>query len=473
MAMRREHSFFRNNPTLCLELLFLLVIALSVSCPSFPAFAGTVEPDPLFGNGGIVSMDFSGSGNNDHINSVVVDASGDIIAGGYTKDGTLARFAIARYTSDGILDTSFGIEGKISMDFGGTGDTSEINSMALDKNGNIVAGGFGDSKIAIARYTPAGVLDTSFSSDGKVSVDFGGATSRIFSLAVSDNDDIIAGGYAADNFALVRCKPDGTSDPSFGSGGVVSTDFDGHRARIYSLALDTSGNIMAGGYTTTNDDKERLFAVARYSPAGALDTSFGLNGKVSMDLGTNSYGITSITLDEMGRILIGGSLRGNTGRYRFAVARCTADGAMDGTFGTGGIVSTDLGGDGDSDYITSLAIDEDGRIIAGGYTNNNDFAVTRYTADGKPDMTFGPGGFVSTDFGGTYDHMTSMALVQSGDIIAGGFSTGNFALVKYIEIPQSDMNDKTDSSGCNVTTFSGSALLLFFPLALLLNGKRR
>jgi len=234
---------------------------------------------------------------------------------------------------------------------------------------------------ASASFAQSG-LDSSFDKGGKVTTDFGGAGAAARTIAVQADGKIFVAGVAVFNgvtdFALARYNSDGTLDASLGTGGIVTTalDFPGSFDRVFTLVKQPDGKFVAVGSTVIN-----LFA-------------------------------------------------------NFALARFNANGTLDTTFGTGGIVTT---GFGVSAEATSGAVQADGKIVAAGYANldgADDFALVRYNSNGTIDASFGTSGRVTTDFAGAEDHPTSVAIQPDGNIVvAGGADIGgrfDFALVRYV-----------------------------------------
>ena len=216
------------------------------------------------------------------------------------------------------LDTSFSDDGSLTTDFGGSGD--EAQSLAIDSKGRIVAAG--DSYIGnapnpigvftLARYKPNGSLDKSFGGDGTVTTEIGGF-SFATSVAIDRKGRIVVGGSSTatlpatdSDFAIARYKPDGRLDRGFGDGGKLTVDFGGYEDVLYSLAIDAEGRIVAGGFSAIGDTGARSFALARFTPDGRLDKSFGGDGKVTTQIGSSSYA-NAVAIDAEGRIVAAGS----------------------------------------------------------------------------------------------------------------------------------------------------------------------
>ena len=192
---------------------------------------------------------------------MVLQTNGKIVVAGHAGDD----FALARYNTNGSLDTTFSGDGKQTTDFG---DSDGANAVGLQADGRIVAVGFTgggvNSAFALARYNPNGSLDTSFSGDGKQTTGFGGFA-RANGVAIKSTGRIIVagGGGASGDFAIARYNPTGSLDTSFSGDGKQTTDFGGAGERANAVALQGDGNIVAAGvglgaYAT------RDFALARY-----------------------------------------------------------------------------------------------------------------------------------------------------------------------------------------------------------------
>jgi uncharacterized delta-60 repeat protein len=255
--------------------------------------------DSTFGVGGIATTDYSGgTTNDDKIYSLAVQPDGKIVAGGYTRMGSTVDFAIARYNPNGTLDTSFGNGGKLSTPFSTADDV--IKALLLQPDGKIVAVGYlsvpltADFDFAVARYNSNGTLDTSFGSGGIASTGFNTGRDEFALAAVLQPDGkIVAGGYArtfnnvSTDFALVRYNTNGELDASFGTGGRALADFFGLGDRVYGLALQANGKIVAAGYATvpTSPFSNQDFGIARFNRNGFLDATFGANGKTTTNFG--------------------------------------------------------------------------------------------------------------------------------------------------------------------------------------------
>ena len=231
---------------------------------------------------------------------------------------------------------------------------------------------------------------------GTVTTDFGGLDIA-FALVLQPDGKLVAAGQFEDprtftvRFALVRYLPDGRLDPTFGIGGRVTSDFEGGRAE--ALVLQPDGKLVAAGFLRNGGTQD--FVLVRYLPDGHLDPSFGVGGMVTTDFG-NDDRASSLVLQPDGKLVAAGdSNAGVSGD--FTVVRYLPDGRLDPSFGVGGAVTTDFGG---SDLARALVLQPDGKLVAAGEGGPGaDFVLARYLPDGRLDATFGVGGKVTTDFG--------------------------------------------------------------------------
>ena len=230
-------------------------------------------PDAAFGSGGQVSTDFVGM--EDDAFSVLIQSDGKIVAvGSANSPATYYDFAAVRYLSNGTIDTAFGVAGKVSTDFGDH-NFDRAQSAALQSDGKIVAAGFAISQnglsenFAVARYTANGVLDTTFSRDGITQIDFGNCCQSAYQVLLQSDGKIITVGYpntedSDSDFLLARLNPRGSLDPTFGVGGRVRTSFGDLNGGANGAVLQSDGKIVAVGFQATFSNQWSNFALARY-----------------------------------------------------------------------------------------------------------------------------------------------------------------------------------------------------------------
>ncbi len=435
---------------------FLLAVLF---LPSAPSWAADGDIDTTFGTGGRVTTDFGPY--DDEANAVAIQADGKIVAAG-TTGGTDRDFALARYNTDGTLDTTFGTGGKVTTDFTdirgtittwGRSDSDNANAVAIQSDGKIVAAGTaGVTDFALARYNTDGTLDTTFGTGGRVTT-YSSANTPISSaiasaVAIQSDGKIVVAGYAYNSdqhidanqydFALARYNTNGTLDSTFGSGGIVVTavgpdvDYD----YAYAVAIQTDGKIVAAGATGPRSNyggTTDTFAIVRYNTNGTLDTSFGTGGTVTTTIGTYSdaYAVANQTDGKI--VATGYSYKGDYAD--FALARYNTDGTLDTSFGTDGMVTTAISANSNVDNARSVAIQTDGKIVAAGIDSSYNFALVRYNTDGTLDTTFGTGGMVTTT---NYDKAYAVAIQSDGKIVAAGVGYSSsryyydFVVVRYL-----------------------------------------
>ena len=398
-----------------------LVITIVLTNLQIPAWAADGDLDTSFSGDGIVSTLVGSDGGESF--DAAIQSDGKIVVAGYSWNDSDSRsdFAVARFNSNGTLDTSFGTGGQVITNLG---LSSEIYSIALQSDGKIVAAGYLDSDFAIVRYNSNGSLDTTFSGDGKLSTDLGSYDS-IYSIALQSDGKIVATGVSNDNFAIARYDTNGTLDTTFSGDGKLTTDM-GSSDGIQSIALQSDGKIVAAGYSG-ND-----FAIARYDTNGTLDASFDTDGKVTTNLGSIES-INSIAIQSDGKIVAAGYSGSD-----FAIARYDINGTLDASFDTDGIVTTDIASS--DDGFNSVLLQSDGKIVAAGYTDNAGLsylvAVARYNTDGSLDSTFNGDGIALTAVRSSDDSATAVAIQTDGNIVIAGYSESGpvyeFAVVRYL-----------------------------------------
>ena len=403
-----------------------------------PALAAPGDLDPAFGTGGKVLTPI-GSGNDQGF-SVTVQSDGKVVVSGTSFIGTNSDFALARYTSTGALDPTFGTGGKVTTPIGSA--QAYGFSVALQSDGKIVVAGAAHNgtnfDFALVRYTSAGALDPTFGTGGKVITPIGSSDDNGVSMALQRDGKIVVAGYSYSgtahyDFALVRYTSTGALDTTFGTGGKVITPVGSSDDQGRSVAVQSDGKIVVAGYAF-NGLAYYDFALVRYTSTGALDTTFGSGGKVITSFIGNSgdYG-RSVAVQSDGKIVVAGYTE-NATTTDFALVRYTSAGALDPTFGTSGKVTTPVGSA--RAYGLSVALQINGKIIVAGSANTGsgtDFALVRYTSAGVLDPTFGTGGKVLTPVGSGDDQGHSVALQSDGKIVMAGYvgPSFDFALVRY------------------------------------------
>jgi uncharacterized delta-60 repeat protein len=437
----------------------LLIGVLAAASGWLMAAAGDL--DPTFGSGGAVLTDAPAPYCCESANAVAVQSDGRIIIGGSLFDASNTQaadndFALARYTPDGVIDPTFGVGGIVTTKFA-PNSSDGIRAIAIQSDGRIVAAGnsqlAASEQFALARYLPDGTLDGSFGAGGKVTIGLPSNGVHAYAVAIQPDGRIIVAGAMLDSwfgesdFALARIDSSGSVDPTFGTGGWVTTPFldqadlsDPFRQPYdvaQSLVIQPDGRIVAAGFSNLWPNFYGDMAVVRYTAAGTLDPTFGTagNGKVRLDFYGNHDDVTGVALQPDGRILLAGSARNtNAGpRHEFAAARLDPNGVLDPTFGEAGKVTTrieplDARGN-------AMALETDGRfVIAGSY--GNDFAVVRYRSNGALDTSFSTDGVATFDRGG-YEFAGAVAIQSDGKVVTAGSAlpiTGGGNLATFLVV---------------------------------------
>jgi uncharacterized delta-60 repeat protein len=301
----------------------------------------TVAPSPgldtTFGDGGRVSTAVGGGQGN----AVVIQPSGGIVSAGFRTVGAGTDFALTRHDPNGALDTSFGTNGIATTDVGGVRDQAHDAALTPD-GGIIAAGetdaaGVQKQDFALVRYNPDGTLNTSFGNGGIVTTDISGRADIADAVAVQVDGKILAAGLAVGSsgvgtdFVLARYNPGGSLDTSFGTNGTVTIDFgvlshDGATA----IAIQPDGKIVVTG--VAGED----IALVRYTIDGHLDPTFGNAGTLTTDLGFVDVA-NGVALTPDGHIVVAGYTIGPKANNDFLLVRYTADGNQDRLRSRGGL----------------------------------------------------------------------------------------------------------------------------------------
>ena len=285
-----------------------------------------------------------------------------------------------------------------------------------------------------------GDLDPTFAVGGKTTTDLGGTYDWAYATALQPDGRVVAAGmtnaHGTYDFAVARYTASGSLDPSFGNHGVAITDFGRSDDRAFALAIQPDGRIVVGGVSDRTGSKD--FALARYQPDGTLDGTFGEDGLLVTPVRPLTTDIVhGLALQPDGKILAAGVTYDDTVSLRpqgdFLLVRYTPEGGLDPAFGVGGIVTTNFAGE-SYDEPYAIALQPDGRIVLGGYSNTgggvgrifgaDNLALARYLPNGLLDPEFGDRGTVVVDAGSLFESIRALALDQAGHIVATGRTNG-------------------------------------------------
>lgn len=443
--------------------------------------AKAAEIDLTFGTDGIVTTPIIGASNS-QLADLAVQTDGKIIAVGISLTGA-NQFTLARYNIDGTLDATFDGDGIVTTTT--IGASSIARTVALQTNGKIVVGGDSGGQFALARYNTDGTLDTTFDTDGIVTTTIltsgagldlviqgdgkivlagqstvGGVTTatlarfnpdgtpdttfdtdgivttpagEVRAVALQSDGRIIIAGRSANHFFLARYNENGSLDTTFSTDGIVTTTI-GTASFAMDLAIQPDGKIIAsGGFISGTAN----LALARYNTDGNLDTTFDTDGIVTTTIATSSVANKqAVALQTDGKIIVTGPL---------ALARFNTNGALDSTF-NGGTIATTIGGG----LFHNLALQADGKVIVGGQLNNH-FTLGRF-------QTAAPAVLLRANLSGDQEAtpVTTTALGSATFVISPGGTEVSFT------VATSDLNVSTvTATHIHFAASDGSDPILF------------
>ena len=410
--------------------LAVLIAGLSASSIARAAAPGSL--DPSFGSGGSAK---TGAGT--QLFGTAVQSDGKVVAVGQTGGSTLL---LVRFTSSGALDLSFGNHGRaIVPATGGPFPGSIGRAVAVQADGKIVvvgaSGPRGGGGLLVERFAANGRPDKGFGKGGAVNL-LSGDFADGFAVAVQPDGKILAGGSAnavgssgvQPRVAVVRFKPNGSLDGSFGRGGVDVLDL-GAESVARGLALQSGGKIVLAG-STAPGLQVPLAYVARLTSSGALDRSFAGTGyyRHQYSQAGASSGFNAVAVQGDGKIVAGGAAAAGPLGADAVVARFTASGGRDSSFGSGGAAyqtsavnsppGRSLPG------IKSITIAAKGEIVGAGYALDGPYSnavLWALTPAGRLDSRFGSHGSAVTQFGGDrFNQFSALALAPNGELAAVG-----------------------------------------------------
>ena len=345
-----------------------------------------------------------------------------------------------RFTTSGVVDPDFGPAGVLG---GGVAQAA-----AVDGVNHVFVAGTRGSSFVVTRLTSDGTIDANFGVNGEASRSFP-APAEARAVAIDSGGRILVAGTSDGRFALACFNPLGGLCAFGGIYSKVTTAFS-CPAEGAAIAIASDGHILVGGRVSCWDSlksaKNEMFALARYTTTGQIDTSFGSGGLLTRNVapagGPNVETINAMAIDSSGRIIAAGAYAAQNVAGRFAVLRWLANGAIDSAFGPNGsglvtnFASCSWAGCFEEAWASSLVLQSDGKIVVAGSvrrinTGNLAFDVglVRLLPDGARDSGgFGIDGYVVTDLGG-YEEARSLARAGSSLYVAGFSQGGERTLV--------------------------------------------
>jgi uncharacterized delta-60 repeat protein len=407
---------------------------------------------------------------------VVVLADGRILVAATALTataGTTPGIVVARLTADGQLDTTFGTNGITTVTTAAGG--VRLGHMALQSTGAIILVGThpvtSDAGV-VARLTADGALDTTFAGSGQILVSIGGAATRLDDVGIDASDRLVITGWRTTGGAsskgqlvLTRYSAAGALDHSYGTGGTsgyVVADLDGASPATYDvegrrLALSSDGHATVAATVT---GANHLVGLARFTPNGARDPSFGANASGTTTQDASPSHITDI--EDLAVAPAGGALTlagrmtiGTT--QQVAIAGFHADGTPDTSLKPGHAPTTNAtniaigdGGD-DEAYAIALLPAAGTALVAGRVTNTP--RDTGFLA-----RLGGNASAPTAVFTTTYDHARPDRPLRPGQVVtldASGSADADGTVTAYAW--DVDGDGQTDHTGPSITTSYGDA----------------
>lgn len=334
--------------------------------------------DTTFSGDGLLTLDVVG-GRHDDVYDVAIQPDGKIVASGCVEygpsDGTL--FATVRLNQDGSYDNTFDSDGRVFTNFGVASDDHQaIKAIAIQTDGKIVVGGHtdvsGNKDFALARYNTNGSLDTTFSGDGKLTHWIGAQEDLIEDLAIQPDGKIVAAGSSAGiftdfDFVVARYNSNGVLDPTFNDTGVRVTPSMSDADYGKGVAIQSDGRIVLAGYSRNGSDGSAT--VLRYTADGQKDSAFGTAGMATAPLPPAATSAEEVALQNNDKIVIAGQYYTNSPAVQdFFVAQFDWSGKLDSTFDGDGMLTKAVSPN--ADLAQAVAVQPDGKIVAAGWADD-------------------------------------------------------------------------------------------------------
>lgn len=384
-------------------------------------------------------------GTADICNKVLLQSDGKILCAGFSRNFGGAVMAAVRYESDLGVDADFGTGGLAAVTY--PEGPAEAETAALLPGGAILLGGFvedaGDYALALARLTPAGVLDTGFAGDGRSMLHLPGSDTEYVRGLHLDGSRILAAvlDEDAEDFVVAAFTDDGDADTAFGSSGTVSIDFNGLNDLSFAIAGHQGGILVGGRASAIERSAQSDLALARLTGTGTLDTAFSGDGRAQDGFSgpVTSWATDAVLLSDGGVVTVGYAGQIPSARD-FLLTAFNADGSVDTAFGQQGSATADF--DNGKDEARAVVRLADGRLLVAGVVRpafgTDDFAVARFLGDGTLDTSFGDQGWAVVDLDGNTDTARDLIVQTDGKILVAGEgrfpsqgSTRDFAVVRF------------------------------------------
>ncbi|MGE3857458.1 MAG: hypothetical protein AB7G21_10940 [Dehalococcoidia bacterium] len=424
--------------------------ATTAAAAGSPA-ASKIGLDAAFGKDGVAKVALAGTGNQRFM-ATAPGPDGKIYAAGFVSlSGGDTAMALARLDAKGALDKSFGKDGVASVNVAIGGKSVEVaRGIAVQSSGKIVITGpvehdvaatgdaAKDTDVAVVRFAADGKVDTTFGKGGVAVIDVGTGkavgtsfvSDSVWGIGSLPGDKLVlmtntlatGAGRSDADFALVGLTSAGALDTAFGTDGKVVVDLGASLDNARHLVVQPDGKILGTGYSNIGGVVQPV--LIRTNSAGVLDKEFGKDGVATakvLDGVAESYSVRQQGSD----YIMAGYGRGADSKEKvdMIVYRFKGNGTWDTAFGEKGVYRLDIAKE--DDRARNVLVLSDGRIVAAGSGKktaaNIDGMVVLLSKDGQPEKAFGENGVLITDLGGPADAWFGIALSADGKhvILAG------------------------------------------------------
>lgn len=412
-------------------------------------------PAPITLSSEILSTPLS-TADTDRFFSITAAAGGHYYAAGFTTVNEDSQMAVARLRTTGELDTSFGSNGIATINVAvGTGKKAELaRSVVVQSDGKIVIAGLfehdttatgdaaRDTDIAIARFDTTGQLDQGFGTNGITRLDLStgvalpnptpnsppivrGDTAWGLTLLPEDSLLVIGGKHADGaartdtDYAVMKLMKNGKLDTTFGTNGLVTLDVEQGNDSPRTAIVQPDGKIVVTGHTEIAEDTPNEVVTAilfRLASNGQFDSSFGTNGVVSHALGLRIAEAYDVALQGSNLVIAGYGRQATATTVDILSARFLPDGTLDKTYGEGGVTLIDVAGQDDRSRTLKILPDQHVLIVGQGKptATSQDGAVVLLTPNGRRETKLNGNGVTLLDFSGPTDAL--FGLVLSADL---------------------------------------------------------
>jgi uncharacterized delta-60 repeat protein len=429
--------------------IYALIICVCAGLNAFAQFG----LDNTFGTNGIVTTNFT-SNKDDEMKSLAVQSDGKIIAGGWTNSGANRDFALARYKTNGTLDSTFGTNGKVVQNLN---KNDEIHAVLIQADGKIIGVGFAHNvnnikQAAYFRFNSNGTADLNFGYNGMTTVAASNFDNWMNAAVLQSDGKIIAVGAmsTANGYQMIceRITTTGGVDLTYNTTGwsVVGPATTNSEATSV-LLMPNNQIVVCGTEKGTGNSNLRL---VKLNNAGSVVNSFGTSGVSTASLSGFSLNANAICKSSNNDIIVAGHATDAAAKDWLMISKFDSAGALVNTFGSTANAGFSLiDANGNNGVLFAVQEQSDKRIVAAGVADVNsgakmDVLVTRVLENGTLDNGFGTNGFEQISTISThYDGASCMLLMPDGKLLIGGYAnlwltgaasnnTEDFMLMKYI-----------------------------------------